>query len=291
MTKLLLVRHAHAKDVNSPILELIGQPEADQVAKVAGGLDPELSEFGNFQNAMIAETVWNYATNLSLNSITVLSAPLIRTKALYPALFALQAESNTGPSIAHQVVDGCNGRGLGSIEGVEMGEANAMVKAQPYHYQFDPESGLYLAVAGANYNDRTVDGKTTDRTLLQTSKTDRGVRVAPDEFDFSKDALNFEPAHQFYARVQSGIREYLIPALQKPNTLVVVSYSTHPANVISKSMGFEPKKSGQGGIDIYNVPPEWTGQQGLQGLSDGGNDKICTIPRLVEAYLEQLNRR
>jgi broad specificity phosphatase PhoE len=294
MTTLLLVRHPHAAEINSPIEALVDQPEAGQVAKVAGARDAELSGFGQFQNAKIAKTVWEeYATDIGFNEIIVLSAPLIRTKALYPALAALQADPNTAdfaPSITDQVVDGFNARGLGIIEGVEMGEANNMVKAQPHHYQFDPSHGLYLAVAGASYDNKTVDGKTTDRTLLQTSKTDQGAEVAPEAFNFENDDLNFEPAHKFYARVQSGIREHLIPALQQPRALVVHSFTTHPYNLILDTMGQPRKKTGQGVMDSFGVFDGWNGQDGLSALHDLPTNDSCSIDNLVQFYREHLAR-
>jgi broad specificity phosphatase PhoE len=296
MTTLLLVRHPHAK-INSPIKALLDQPEAGQVAKVAGARDAELSGFGQFQNAKIAKTVWEeYATDIGFNEIIVLSAPLIRTKALYPALDDLAAaDTDNSITITHHVVDGFNARGLGRIEGVEMGEANNMVKAQPYHYQFNPEKGLYLAVAGASYDNKTVDDKTTDRTLLQTSKTDQGEQVAPEEFNFENDALNFEPAHEFYARVQSGIREHLIPALQQSRALVVHSFTTHPYNLILDTMGQPRKKTGQGVMDSFGVfdewnGDEWNGQDGLSELHDFPTNDSCSIDNLVQFYREHLAR-
>jgi broad specificity phosphatase PhoE len=292
MTTLLLVRHPHAAEINSPIKALVNQPEAGQVAKVAGARDAELSGFGQYQNAKIAEAVWKeYATDIGFNKIIVLSAPLIRTKALYPALAALVvADTDNSISITHHVVDGFNARGLGRIEGVEMGEANNMVKAQPYHYQFNPEKGLYLAVAGASYDNKTVDGKTTDRTLLQTSKTDQGAEVAPEAFNFENDDLNFEPAHKFYARVQSGIREYLIPALQQPRSLVVHSFTTHPYNLILDTMGQSRKKTGQGVMDSFGVFDGWNVQDGLSALHDLSTNDSCSIDNLVQFYREHLAR-
>ncbi len=294
MTTFLLVRHPHAAEINSPIKTLVNQPEAGQVAKVAGARDAELSGFGQFQNAKIAEAVWKeYATDIGFDKIIVLSAPLIRTKALYPALAALAAaDTDNSIPITDQVVDGFNARGLGIIEGVEMGDANNMVKAQPYHYQFNPEKGLYLAVAGASYDNKTVDDKTTDRTLLQTSEIDQGEQVAPGKFNFQNDALNFEPAHEFYARVQSGIREYLIPALQHRRILVVHSFTTHSCNLILDAMERPRRKSGQGVIDSFGVFDGSIGQDGLSTLSDAdlGTDDSCSIQNLVHLYRGHLAR-
>ncbi len=286
---------------------LPNQPESHQKSRVAGNANPELTGLGKFQTELIASDFMEHAGNHGISNAIIYTQ---QNENIRPFLerfsFIENFLTDDGPKIHHARKSFLNQRGLGPvIQGVLMQDAKAIINEQNFHFSYNPESRLYLRIE--REHGKEGDGS-SQRAYLQTSTTAQaglGQPIAPKDFDFSKDALQFEPAHMFCDGIGAAMQEVWHRSRQYDAAVLYVRTLT--LDVIAKyHLGYTPpEKVSSGTINVFEVDSssidDWSDPTRVNyieplGLDDDRHPKLKHIETLsgaalnnaVPRYLEHL---